>query len=111
MESERNVVMLANAAVRSARPSAAESKRRFWLGVIGAFGFAGVAGGLFALVISLLTVCGVLHESHALGIVVSALLVGCLAALLTAAHGMDRLAAARRDEESESIAEKTARSI
>ena len=103
MASERNTLVLANAVV-PAPPGPAERKRRFWLGVIGAFGFAGVAGGVVALVISLLTGCGVLRESHAMGIVVSALLVVCLAALLTAAHGMDRLAAERREAESDEFA-------
>ena len=74
---------------------AAAQKRRFWLGWLAGFATAGTGSGIVALTISLLTACGALRESRGMSVVVSGLLVGSLGALLLAAHGMDRLAAAR----------------
>jgi hypothetical protein len=78
----------------------ADSKRRVWLVVVAVFGLIGVMSGSAALVISLLTACAVLRDGKGSSILVSALLIGCLGALLLAAHGMDRFAALRWDEKS-----------
>lgn len=76
---------------------ASESKRRFWLAWMATFGVFGSASGIFALSISFLTACSVLQQNRGLAIMVSTMLIGCLAAMLLAAHGMDRLAALKRD--------------
>jgi hypothetical protein len=70
-----------------------ERKRLFWLASVAVFGLVGVMSGSTALVISLLTACSVLSEGKGLSILVSGLLLGCLGALLLAAHAMDRFAA------------------
>ena len=77
----------------------AERKNGFWLCWVAAFGVSGFATGVVALCISFLTACSVLQEDRGLSIIVSSMLIGCLGALLLAAHGMDRMAAARRDGE------------
>jgi hypothetical protein len=99
MASERNLmVQAANLhAVRDSGVRPAERKRSFWLGWVAAFGVGGTVCGVTALIISLLTALAILNENRSSGIAVSGLVVGCLASLLLAAHGMDRMAAARRD--------------
>ena len=69
------------------------AKRRFWLGFVAVFGLFGIMSGSLAMVLALLTACAVLREGKGSSIFVSALLLGCLGALLLAAHGMDRVAA------------------
>ena len=99
MASERNLIMQAanTHAVSESGIRPAERKRSFWLGWVAAFGVGGTVCGVTALIISLLTALAILNESRASSIAVSGLIVGCLASLLLAAHGMDRIAAARRD--------------
>lgn len=100
MESEQSLSMVSNAAViieETAKAGHRERKRRLWLGVVAVFGGGGTASGITALVLSFLTYCGVTSEARPMSIAVSMLLIGCLAALLFAAHGMDRLAAIRRE--------------
>jgi len=102
MRSEPNLTFPRNITVQvaqAANSSPSELKQRFWIGVIAFCGFSGVASGVTALLISLLTFGGLLREGRGMGLVVSALLVGSLGALLMAAHGMDRIAAVRRSEE------------
>ena len=77
----------------------AERKRQFWLGWVVSFAAVGLASGATALAVSFLTACTVMHESRRLSIAVSSMLVGCLASLLLASHGMDRLAVLRRESE------------
>ena len=99
---ERDMTMSAGPAVHldtGEEPSRAGEKRRFWLGWVAAFGVFGISSGTAALMVSFLTVCTVLHESRGLSLLVSSMLIGCLGALLLAAHGMDRMAAVRRDGE------------
>ena len=95
---ERGITIAEGVAITDPR-AAVERKRLFWLGWVAAFWVLGIASGIAALCISLLTAFSVLHESRRLGIVVSAMLIGCLAAMLLASHGMDRMAAVRRDSE------------
>ena len=94
---ERGITIAEGVVIEESR--AAERRRLFWLGWAAAFWISGIASGLFALGISLLTACSVLKDSRGLGIVVSSTLIGCLGALLLAAHGMDRIAALKRDSE------------
>jgi hypothetical protein len=98
MSTERGMTMTPSSVVHAAAENdrkPAKRKRLFWLGWVSGFAAVGVSSGAAALVISFLTACGAIHESQELGIAVSAILVGCLASFLLSAHGMDRLAAMR----------------
>lgn len=97
MASIENGITIADGAAFSKPRAGAGRRRKFWLSWVAAFGTVGIGSGVAALGISLLTACSVLRESRGLGVLVSSMLIGCLGALLLAAHGMDRLAAVRRD--------------
>ena len=102
MAAERGMTLTPSASIHADandERKSAERKRLFWLGWVGGFACVGILAGAAALVTSFLTACRVIHEGPALGIIVSALLVGCLASFLLTAHGMDRIAALRREND------------
>lgn len=99
MARERNITMLMDLTLKAAAASGSlprTPKSRFWVGWVVTFVVGGVLSGLTALFISLLTALTILERTKSLSVVVSALLVGCLVALLLSAHGMDRIGAVRR---------------
>lgn len=101
--SERNISIAARTLISDDRCEKVETERRrmVWLASIAFLGAMGMLAGITALIISLLTLCGILLENRRTSLAVTALIVSCLGTLLLAAHGMDRLAALRRKIERE----------
>ena len=75
---------------KKVRTSKARRLRTFWITIIGVCGISGLMSGITALMLSLLTACGVIERTRTASITVSVLIVAALGLLLIAAHAMDR---------------------
>lgn len=73
------------------------NREQTWFAVMAVAFFSGLLLGIGGLIISLLTVCGVLSSSRPRSLTATAMIVASLAALAIGAHAMDRMDLAARE--------------
>lgn len=93
MERNTNISLASNIALHIECPTERTGgfRKTWWIGLLCATGLSGLTAGITGLVLSFLTMLGVLISTRNLALVVSMLIVSSLGLLLCAAHAMDRI--------------------